>query len=34
MPWETEKVILGSWERLEDYAKDISEVIWFYFPSE
>merc|ERR1712136_469602 len=25
MPWETEKVILGSWERLEDYAKDISE---------
>jgi len=25
-PWQTKKVILGSWERFEDYAKDILEV--------
>jgi len=24
-PWQREKVILGSWERFEDYAKDIAE---------
>jgi len=24
-PWQTKKVILGSWERFEDYAKDILE---------
>lgn len=25
-PWQKEKVILGSWERLESYAHDIIEV--------